>query len=250
VAVFAATAAPLSPDAAALRRALRMPGGARRFRDIPVDWYDERATTWRPTAVASPTSPDRGVMWTDVFVPIDDGVAVAPVLVDSLRLAHGHSDAVTRFWVIRYRLRLGRLLAAGLDDLGRAVVSAALDGLAAAEAEMRDVWLTAYAHGMPPRPVHTLFRPSGVLLRAEPASAGPAATSNSMGSMLSAALDIYGAEAQRIRGALRMAGCGSREVQRHPLCAVLVRLGAAAEAELGRHRGVGHVVLDPAVWSP
>jgi hypothetical protein len=249
VAVFAATTPDLAPDAVALRRALRSPGAAQGFRDIPVDWYDRRASSWRPTAVAAQVSPGGAV---DVFVPIDEGLAVAPARVDSLRLARGQSDAVMRFWTVRYHLRLVRLLGRRASGAAALAIDAAARELAASEAELRDVWLTAYAHGVPPRAVRTLYRPSDVQLRTDGARdaspAPPATAASSQEGVLLMALTLYAQELTRIRRALRAAGMGTQALDRHPLCVVLAQLSAAAVRELDRAHAAGAPTLDPAVW--
>ncbi len=251
MAVIAASAALLAPDAASLRRALRTAPEGGRFRDLPVDWHDKRAGTWRPTAIAqSGTRPGRTRI--DVFVPIDDGVAMAPAPIEELRLAQGHSDAVTRFWTIRYRIRLLRNLAATLQPPEASVIDAAVQALLGPEAEMRDVWLTAYAHGIPPRPVRTLLRPSDVRIvpdRHGDQAGGAQARPTDAGDLLVRATFLYRSELSRIQGALWTAGLPPGEVQRHPLCATLAGLLRAAAGELVRHDLPGEPVsLDPAVW--
>ena len=250
MAVSAARAAPLAPDAAALHSVLTTPAGKARFRDVPVDWHDHSARTWRPTAIAAAGAAAARV---DVFVPIDDGVAIAPAPIEDLRLADGQSDAVTRFWTIRYRMRLFRVLAATLEPEEAELVDIAVRDLAGAEAEMRDVWLTAYAHGVPPRHPRTLLRPSDVHLIGPRAGDGDSHGSRhapaSAGNVLVRAVSLYRAELVRLQGALWEAGVEAGAVKRHPLCATLCGLLAAAAADLLRRdpRG-GPVLLDPAVW--
>jgi hypothetical protein len=242
----------LAPDVARLRLALATPADCARFRDVPVDWYDRRAGTWRPTAIAQAAPAGRTAFRVHVFAPIDEGIAMAPAAVDDLRLAREHSDAVTRFWTIRYRLRLFRTLAATLDSTEAAIVDAAIEAFAGAEAEMRDVWLTAYAHGVPPRHPWTLFRPSDVRIVAPHSEATPADRAESpdgRGEILVRAVNLYRGELTRLQGALWQAGLTPVEVTRHPLCNTLARLLAAAAGELVRRDPPGTpVALDPAVW--
>ena len=242
-------AASLAPDPTLLARALADAGRRSAFRDLPVDWLDAVAGTWRPTAIAQAADSDQAV---HVFVPLDDGVAMAPARCRDLRLAQGQSDAVMRFWTIRYRLRLLRAVAAGLDDLESEAVAGAVASLASAEAETRDVWLTAYAHGIPPRG-RTLLRPSHVRLVAtgpseHDAMAGRCPTGP--GGLLHAALELYGSELARLRSALSQAGAAAADVRRHPFVTALTVLLSSATAELLRCAPAldDAAALDPAVW--
>jgi len=249
VALSTSHAATLAPDPTLLARALADIRRRPAFRDLPVDWLDAAAGTWRPTAIAQAADSDGAV---HVFVPLDEGIAMAPARCRDLRLAEGQSDAVMRFWTIRYRLRLLRALAACLDDSEAEAVAGAVASLASAEAENRDVWLTAYAHGMPPRG-RTLMRPSHVRLVAtgpseRDAMAGrcPAGPSG----LLPAALELYGLELARLRSALGQAGASAGDVRRHPFVTALTVLLSSATAELLRCAPAldAAVGLDLAVW--
>jgi hypothetical protein len=250
VALSAAPAGIRALDSALLRRALRSPSCRERFRDIPVDWFDRGAGTWRPTAIAQPGTHGPSV---DLFVPLDEGIAMAPAPIADLRLGRGQSDAVMRFWTIRYRLRLLRVLAAGLGGGETAALDLAAGELSGAESEMRDVWLTAYAHGIPPRARHTLLRPSHVRLAwsgrfEQHAMTGRCPTGP--GGLLDAALDLYGTELARIRRALLESGLDAAEIERHPFPTALRVLLASAATELLRCAPVdGVLALDPKVWS-
>jgi len=240
------TTAPSRPSAAsAFRSALGDPALRVDFVDLPVDWYDTGVATWRPTAVAATAPAWRGGV--DVYVPIDDGIGVMAAAIDSLRLSAGSSDAVSRFWVTRYRLRLLRQLATLVDTPEREAVDTLADELAPAEAELRDVWLTAFAHGAPPRAPRTLLRPSSVRLAFGEAERSLWPGGRAAGSLVEVALLLHRSERRRLERALTAAGVSADAVARHPLCALLMRLTREPAGPRARDAGKGSV-LDPAVW--
>ena len=213
-----------------------------------MDWRDVDAATWRPTAIAGAATP---LDFVEVYVPIDDGVAVTRVMASDLRVASDQADAISRFWVLRYRVRLLRSLAATLSDAEQAAVDAATLDLVSAEAEMRDVWITAHAHGDPPGRAPTLLRPSSVRVVAEAGGRDgdlkerPIDTAG----VLVRAANLYRSELSRISGALAEAGLSPPETMRHPLTVALSRLLEAASCELlARDTVHGPVRLDPDVW--
>jgi hypothetical protein len=246
-----ALAGPLSGSgigAARFQAALAASADPLRFQDVPVDCWDAPADTWRPTAVV------RGVdtlvgprTHADVLVPIDDGVAVARVEIGQLRLSISDSDALDRFWTLRHRLRLmrgfGCLHRSGVGGLIGEVTGA----LRAAEVEARDVWLTAYAYGVPARlrraPGESQIKAAGFFDEcsgADDLAGGPGSDAGTA-DLESRAVMLIDRELDRLHSALTDAGLAVAAITAHPLVASLLNLAATAPQP-------DPPQLDPSIW--
>ncbi|TMB91259.1 MAG: hypothetical protein E6J45_06560 [Chloroflexi bacterium] len=216
------------------RRAIATCADDTRYRDVPVDWWDERWNVWRPTAViraGEMTASHR--RHADVLVPDGAANTVHAVQIADLRMSRLLTAGVARYWTNRYRrLLLLALIEHGeIPDAHVTALHSVHDAIRAAEALSRDVWVTAFRTGDTPWSSFTVRASDGYVsddvachraVRA-PQCDGALRLAEAAAPLL--ALDVL-----RLHSALADAGVTEPTLSRHPLLAFAAGLLHSATA--------------------
>jgi hypothetical protein len=228
------------------RRALARSVEDRRYRDVPVDWWDAFAGVWRPTAVvrAAPQTPRTHA---DVLVPEGAGASMFQVSIDDLRLSELLTAGIARYWTTRYRrlLLLTLVERCDLSDASLVTLHALHAQLVARETHARDVWATAFRVGAGPSsstPLHPLD--DGTLDAAARDGVGLSETHGpDEATLTDAAIPLLAFDLVRLHGALGEAGVHIDVACAHPVVTAVAGLFRAAVESAGYAR-----VLSPRDW--
>lgn len=216
------------------RRALATCADDARYRDIPVDWWDESGNVWRPTAViragekAASSRSHAGVL-----VPAGGANTIHAVEIADLRMSRLLTAGVARYWTDRYRrmLLLALIEHGEIPDAHVTALHSVHDAIRAAEALSRDVWVTAFRSGSTAWSSFTVRAGDGYVsddvachraVRA-PQCDGALRLAEAAAPLL--ALDVL-----RLYGALADAGMTEPALSRHPLLAFAAGLLRSATA--------------------
>ena len=147
--------APVRSDRAApslLWRALAHEPDSRRCRDLPVDWWDEAAAVWRPTALVCTIASRGASPVAEVLEPDGEATSTRRVAVTDLRVSRLLTPGVAAYWVLRHRSLLLLTLLEHEDTASpsSARLDDALRGLRPNLLLAHDVWHAAFTRGAPP----------------------------------------------------------------------------------------------------
>jgi hypothetical protein len=194
----------------------------RAFRDVPVDWWDEAAEVWRPTAIVQLL----GGVWDvgrDVVVltPGLDGASLRKVGIAQVRLSRLLTAGVSRYWMARYQgqlvLRLIEEATVPPEELE--ALRRLADRFRHQESLGRDVWATAFLAGAPDEVSHEPeVPPVGDDRGGAPARAGDDAT------LIRTAVRLLAADLLRLDSSLEDAGATAPERAAHPLLVLITSL--------------------------